>query len=100
VNDEPPRCHCHGERMRWSKDRRLPAGGYWRCRVRDSVRNKITGKDAAQNARAIRVGGRYLGRAPSAEEAARINARLRALLFDFTTKQKEEYRDVFGTRQS
>lgn len=26
-------CRCHGEPMRWVKDRRYRAGGWWRCVV-------------------------------------------------------------------
>lgn len=34
-----PRCECHGEGMLWNKDTRYAAGGFWRCRVKNSERN-------------------------------------------------------------
>lgn len=37
---ETPRCKCHGVDMLFSRDTRYSAGGYWRCRVKNSERNK------------------------------------------------------------
>lgn len=30
-------CACHGEPMRWNKDKRYTAGGYGRCAVRERM---------------------------------------------------------------
>lgn len=37
---ETPMCKCHGESMYFNKDPRYAAGGFWRCRVKNSERNR------------------------------------------------------------
>ena len=32
-NEAPPVCPCHSYPMRWHRDPRRKAGGYWRCRI-------------------------------------------------------------------
>lgn len=34
MEHERPNCECHGEPMRWHKDKRLAKGGWWRCAVK------------------------------------------------------------------
>ena len=33
MDKQGPPCECHGINTRWSKDAKMRAGGYWRCRV-------------------------------------------------------------------
>ena len=40
ITENKPICKCHGAEMKWSVDKRLEAGGHWRCKIKYLESNK------------------------------------------------------------
>lgn len=43
--DKERLCDCHGKAMRWDRDTRYTAGGFWRCRVKHNESQRKTYAD-------------------------------------------------------